>query len=42
MTIIAKHYGRLRSKPMWTLRAPKNRPWVYAVDILRLTLRTRS
>ena len=28
---------RLRSKPMWTLTHPKNRPCGYAVDMLRTT-----
>ena len=31
---------RLRSKPMWTLKHPKNRPCGYAVDMLRTSHET--
>jgi hypothetical protein len=29
---------RLRSKPMWTLTHPENRPCGYAVGMLRITI----
>jgi hypothetical protein len=32
---------RLRSKPMWALTYPKNRPCGYAVDMLRTTSQSR-
>jgi hypothetical protein len=34
--------GRLRSKPMWTLTHPENRPCGYAGDMLRITPWTRA